>query len=267
MSRRAFTLVELLVVVAIIGLLSSVAVVTMGSARDKARMASALQFESQTYRALGAEAVGTWSFDDATGSVASDGTGLGRNGTVVGATWSSDTPTGRGSSLSFDGVNDYVNLGMASNTEISQQVTFSAWVKNESNSAGGVISKGLVNSAEVTLGFGYSNPLLLIARGSHFSNQLIYPWTGALASGWHHVAMTVGPGGMRLYVDGKTVAQSTNTAIANNTEPFQIGYHGASYFLHGLIDDAKIYGSSLSAEQIRKFYAEGRASHSVAVVR
>ena len=37
MSRRAFTLVELLVVISIIGLLSSIAVVSMTSARSKAR--------------------------------------------------------------------------------------------------------------------------------------------------------------------------------------------------------------------------------------
>lgn len=251
MKRRAFTLIELLVVIAIIGLLATVAVVQFSNSRAKASLAAGLSFERSINDSVGDRVLGQWDFDDCTGAgvaatTAADLSGSGNSGTVVGAPlWSSDAPTGNGCSMYFDGGNNYVNLGTISSSPLSQEVTFSAWVKNETRSSGGVISKGLVNGSEISLIFGYSNPLLLVARSNGPSSQITYPWVGALLSGWHHVAMTVGSNGTRLYVDGRMVGQSVSTAIGSNTEPFQIGFHGTSYHFRGYIDDARIYAAAL----------------------
>ena len=45
-----------------------------------------------------------WKFDDGSGSTATDSSGHGHDGTVVGATWTAD-------GLSFDGTDDYVDFG------------------------------------------------------------------------------------------------------------------------------------------------------------
>jgi prepilin-type N-terminal cleavage/methylation domain-containing protein len=52
MHRRAFTLVELLVVISIIGLLSTIAVVSLGSARVKARDVKRVADKTQIIKAL-----------------------------------------------------------------------------------------------------------------------------------------------------------------------------------------------------------------------
>ena len=78
-----FTLVELLVVISIISLLVSVVLTSVNSAREKARIAAGKQFYSSLDHALGASAIGSWSFESGGGLTAYDASGN-NNGTLVG---------------------------------------------------------------------------------------------------------------------------------------------------------------------------------------
>ena len=115
MSRRAFTLVELMVVISIIGILSSIAVASMGSSRDKARIAAGQQFERSVLNGAGDEILGQWDFDDCTGTgiaaaTVADISGLGNAGTPVNSPqWSSNVPGGGKCSLNLNGTSQYVS--------------------------------------------------------------------------------------------------------------------------------------------------------------
>ncbi|PIP17019.1 MAG: pilus assembly protein PilE, partial [Candidatus Portnoybacteria bacterium CG23_combo_of_CG06-09_8_20_14_all_37_13] len=52
MHNKSFTLIELLVVIAIIGLLASIVMISVGSAREKARIAGGQRFASQLDHSL-----------------------------------------------------------------------------------------------------------------------------------------------------------------------------------------------------------------------
>jgi formylmethanofuran dehydrogenase subunit C len=208
--------------------------------------------------------VGYWKFDEGVGTVAKDSSGNGNDGTLTnGPIWSSTVPTTRfynPKSLSFDGVNDYVNAGNGSALNIDGDVTVSAWVN--------------------TNGYNFASNLAIIDRfdGSRIPYALsatensgdmwwfaIFDGTNAPAVGsiisfntnWHHIT------GMRhqasdtikLYVDGVLTSAATDTtagSLSTNTNTY-IGARlqgGLQRAFPGLIDDVRIYNRALSASEI-----------------
>ncbi|MFA5638829.1 MAG: prepilin-type N-terminal cleavage/methylation domain-containing protein [Anaerovoracaceae bacterium] len=153
-NRASFTLVELLVVVAVLALLASIVFSNLTGAREQAKISNALSFQSQIQSLLGSDLIGRWSFNEGTGTVAYDSSGYGNNGVLKNfnfsdsSGWSNDTPSPGGYSLKFDGSNDYVDCGNVGNY---QEITLSAWIKPTDNGT----SNGSVNGHLKTSIFGH----------------------------------------------------------------------------------------------------------------
>jgi len=113
-NNKSFTLLELLVVIAIIGLLATIVYISLiAPARERARMARALNFSAQVHRALSDAAIGQWDFNEGTGNIINDLSGYGNHGTIYGAQWRCGpeyTPTGQGCSLEFVNKADEVRI-------------------------------------------------------------------------------------------------------------------------------------------------------------
>jgi len=87
---------------------------------------------------------GYWKFNEGNGNTAHDSSGRDYDGAVYGATWTTDTPSGSGYALDFDGVNDYIRLDEYAQNNLgfnkTDDLIFSFYFKTTSTNKGVIFS-------------------------------------------------------------------------------------------------------------------------------
>jgi prepilin-type N-terminal cleavage/methylation domain-containing protein len=261
-SSLGFTLVEILVVIAVIGLLSSIIFAITRGADEQGRIARGLYFSQHLQNSLGSYAAGIWSFDEGSGSTANDISGWNNNGTISGATYSTDTPSGSGYSLSFNGISD--NVAALNSPTLNEDRTFEAWIKPTSGTeAMTIIEEGVGSAAQMYYVYttGANSGKLAVdswSRGWHYSSALVN------IGKWNHVVFVYNSSNMKIkfYINGvyDTETPAYNSPGFYDTNDINIGGDpilSSGTYYNGLIDEVRIYATALTAFQIQSQYHVG----------
>ena len=194
--------------------------------------------------------VAAYSFDAGSGSVLTDASGNGKDGTVVGAAW---TPGRFRSALQFNGNNAYVDLP-ALGTFYKSGFTMEAWVKKDTASKGDAAVVGTWTGSGgggPMLWFDYSNSHLdqtLTQSGSNFldSGQL------ATAGQWQYLTGTFDGTTAKIYINGNLVASKAFSGNVGDSNTWRIGAYSDSPagFFDGTIDEVRIYSRALGPNEV-----------------
>jgi prepilin-type N-terminal cleavage/methylation domain-containing protein len=213
--------------------------------------------------------VGSWHFDEGSGNIASDSSGMVNNGTIYGATW----VDGRfGKALNFNGASSYVESPDTPSLHSDRAITIVGWfITNAFDKTWqSIYWKG--NTPDCTTGCenreyalwlhstGFlhltSTPVDRVGVGQHACNTP----SGTITTGkWYFFATVISSDGnfMRTYVNGELKANCrySTAGIRDTTGPLRIGNNPSwnSHF-NGIIDEVRIYNRALSDDEIKALY-------------
>lgn len=180
----------------------------------------------------------------------SAGTSIDGAKTNMVTTWSKGV---YGNGLSFDGVNDFVNMSSSSKLDLTGKFTIEAWFKFNVNT--GTTSQFIASrdysSGNRGWGMAISSNRLVFEKGG--ANLMTGPTVMSTGT-WYHGAATFDGTTWRLYLNGTLQTSVAGTSILSNpSAQFRVGarqYVGAENYLAGQIDEVRIYNYARSASQI-----------------
>lgn len=277
MKKRGFTIIELLVIISIIGLISSVALANLQGSRDKAKIAAAQIFRGNLNNVLGAETAASWNFNEGisgdTVSTVPDSSGSGNNGTVIvpggGAATYVDGVNGNGTGVLLTGGAYISGGGISSNG--GNPVTVAAWIRP-------LATANIANIFKVSVGacnsfmLGINSARLMVANSVASADE-----TGAIKSSrvlaapvvtietptpvpvsnnkWQLLVATFdSSGNVQTYIDGVLVSRvaglPTSDCQPSSAATWSIGGlapgSGPEFtYYSGSVDDVAVYNGTL----------------------
>lgn len=207
-----------------------------------------------------------WPLDTGTGTRAYDVSATGDHGTLVNApTWT----TGMiGQAVTLDGSSQY--LSTPNQVAGPNTLTLEIWFKSTSTSGGRLIGFGdaatgasstldrhvyLTNAGQLVWGARPGGTYKTVTTAASYND-----------GSWHHVAASLGSGGLLLYVDGVRQGTDLTTTTGQTYNGYwRIGYDSltgwpsapTSSYLAGSVDEARVYTRQLSDAEVANDYTAG----------
>lgn len=266
-KEKSFTLIEILVVIIVIGILSSFILIGLGSINENARIAKIRVFANSLRNSLLTSIVFEWKLNNN----ANDSWGL-NNGTI-GGTPTLITDCVEGSCYRFNGSTDHIYINDNDSVFNPQtEMTAFLWIRSSVQQD----SRGLFT--QFNYGVGVAERAWAIRPCSVMNSKLevivdhlgdgvttrknYRSFTPILDNRWHYVGFTWNNGILKLYVDGleekDVVYDDSFTTIHNSSAPISVGSFYANGspagFFNGDIDYPILFNKAISSTQIQETY-------------
>jgi hypothetical protein len=221
--------------------------------------------------------VGYWNFNERNGTFVADSSGYGNDGTLYNESVicsGGDCPTwidGKyGSALSFDGANDYVNVGTGSGLDLTEAFTLEMWYKPISIQTGTktIVGRGLTTSDVGGYAIKIEDGKF---RGYFYDSSWHYtPLSSITASPgtWYHIVLTYDKANLKLYLNGNldSSTQFTSPVNAPTNAVLNFGrWTNGSQYTNGIIDELKIYSRALTGREVKENYDAKASNYQVAL--
>ena len=208
---------------------------------------------------------------------AHDSSGHGNNGTIVGATATTDRFGTANMAMNFNGTSNYVGINY-NLARSDSSVAF--WVKTS------IKNKGVLQWSSNSFGYTMYTDRVFALNASGQIGLYVYngvgscgPVTGILEEGpdmadgnAHHIVATWTTSGKKLYVDGVNVGENATGIGTANPTPFLVlgfGYAAGGCYQHshqyfsGTLDEVKVFNRALTATEILSMYNHEKGKFSV----
>lgn len=177
------------------------------------------------------------------------------NGTVIGATLTTDRFGSPSSAYLFNGINNKIELNPINSTDY---VTVSCWVLNQRNPGDGEWKGIVTTQPDNTKGFLLQDNTSMIyqwavSNGGGYS--YLYNTSPITGDDWMHLVAVIEPGSMHIYVNGileNTIA--IGSYVLESDADLNFGSRYASEYYKGKLDDIGIWNRALTACEINQLY-------------
>lgn len=196
---------------------------------------------------------GMWHLDYIVGNQVRDSSRELNHGTVFGASLVDGVIS---QALSFDGVDDYVEIPDHPTLDISGNGSLEFWLKSPAWEVGPIVMKGETTSSLAMnyAAWSYANGKPTFFIGDGVGPNTVPILTPLSINTWYHILFTWDGTKLRIYLDGveHNTANQTRTP-APNTDKLMIAWTGMSgHYANIVIDELRIYTRALDATDAQR---------------
>lgn len=169
------------------------------------------------------------------------------------ATASVELQASRAITFPTDGL--FAEVPDATTLDLGAEWTIEAWIRPAAVGSAvfqQVVSKwGIADAAAYALEVRDSRLRAVVRQGSQ---NTVIESAQVLSDGlWYHVAVTMGSGSIRLFVNGQLVAETTSLTPQTTTTPLTFGREAVTglWPFRGSLDEVRIWGVAKSAQELQ----------------